>query len=67
MSKRARREITASKRPKTKLGLPDLDHSEAAVLDSLTFARVQAEDIVSKERVGDDASACIARWHHRLE
>jgi hypothetical protein len=35
MSKRAKRKIAASKRPKTKLGLPDLDHSKAAVLDSL--------------------------------
>jgi hypothetical protein len=34
MSKRARRK-PASKRPKSKLGLPDLDHSKAAVLDSL--------------------------------
>jgi site-specific recombinase XerD len=35
MSKRATRKPAASKRPKTKLGLPDLDHSKAAVLDSL--------------------------------
>src|SRR5438309_5902488 len=35
MSKRARRKLAASKRPKSKLGLPDLDHSKAAVLDSL--------------------------------
>jgi len=35
MSKRARRKPAASKRPKSKLGLPDLDHSKAAVLDSL--------------------------------
>lgn len=35
MSKRARRKTAASKRPKTKLGLPGLDHSKAAVLDSL--------------------------------
>ncbi|HEY7307632.1 MAG TPA: hypothetical protein VH601_26145 [Bryobacteraceae bacterium] len=35
MSKRARRKLAASKWPKSKLGLPDLDHSKAAVLDSL--------------------------------
>ena len=35
MSKHARRKSATSKRPKSKLGLPDLDHSEAAVLDSL--------------------------------
>lgn len=35
MSKRARRKAAASKRPKSKLGLPDLDPSKAAVLDSL--------------------------------
>ena len=35
MSKRATRKAAVSKRPKTKLGLPDLDHSNAAVLDSL--------------------------------
>ena len=35
MSKRARRKAANAKRPKSKLGLPDLDHSKAAVLDSL--------------------------------
>jgi hypothetical protein len=35
MSKRATRKSAVSKRPRTKLGLPDLDHSKAAVLDSL--------------------------------
>ena len=35
MSKRGRRQSATSKRPKSKLGLPDLDHSKAAVLDSL--------------------------------
>lgn len=35
MSRRARRKPADSKRPKSKLGLPDLDHSKAAVLDSL--------------------------------
>jgi hypothetical protein len=35
MSKRARRKPANSKRPKSKLGLPDLDHCKAAVLDSL--------------------------------
>jgi len=35
MSKNARKSPTKSKRPKTKLGLPDLDHSKSAVLDSL--------------------------------
>ncbi|HEX4170443.1 MAG TPA: hypothetical protein VHZ55_33680 [Bryobacteraceae bacterium] len=38
MSKRAKhskRKPNASKRPKSKLGLPDLDHSKAAVLDGL--------------------------------
>jgi hypothetical protein len=35
MSKRAKRKSVTSKRPKSKLGLPDLDHSKAAVLDSL--------------------------------
>jgi integrase len=35
MSKRVKRKSARSKRPKSKLGLPDLDHSKAAVLDSL--------------------------------
>ena len=36
MSKRTnRKSINRGKRPKTKLGLPDLDHSRTAVLDSL--------------------------------
>jgi len=35
MSKRIKRKSATSKRPKSKLGLPDLDHSKAAVLDSL--------------------------------
>jgi hypothetical protein len=35
MSKRVTRRSSGTKRPKTKLGLPDLDHSKAAVLDSL--------------------------------
>jgi hypothetical protein len=35
MSKRARRKPATSKRPKSKLGLPDLDHSKVAVLDGL--------------------------------
>ena len=35
MSKHIRRKCASSKRPKSKLGLPDLDHSKVAVLDSL--------------------------------
>jgi site-specific recombinase XerD len=35
MSKHATRRIAKTRRPKTKLGLPDLDHSKSAVLDSL--------------------------------
>jgi site-specific recombinase XerD len=35
MSRHARRKSSKLKRPKTKLGLPDLDHSKSAVLDSL--------------------------------
>jgi len=36
MSKRtSRKSASRGKRPKTKLGLPDLDHSRTAVLDSL--------------------------------
>ena len=35
MSKNARKSPAKPKRPKTKLGLPDLDHSKSAVLDSL--------------------------------
>jgi site-specific recombinase XerD len=35
MSKRVKRKSAKSTRPKSKLGLPDLDHSKAAVLDSL--------------------------------
>ena len=35
MSKHAKRKSSKLKRPKTKLGLPDLDHSKSAVLDSL--------------------------------
>ena len=38
MSKHSRRRSATSKRPKSKLGLPDLDHSKAAVLDSLRSA-----------------------------
>ena len=35
MSRHAKRKSSKLKRPKTKLGLPDLDHSRSAVLDSL--------------------------------
>jgi site-specific recombinase XerC len=35
MSKHGRKKIAKTKRPKTKLGLPDLDYSKAAVLESL--------------------------------
>lgn len=35
MSKRMRRKPANSKRPKSKLGLPDLDRSKTAILDSL--------------------------------
>jgi hypothetical protein len=35
MSRRAKRKSSKLKRPKTKLGLPDLDHSKSAFLDSL--------------------------------
>jgi hypothetical protein len=35
MSKRATKKSAKPERPRTKLGLPDLDHSKAAVLDSL--------------------------------
>ena len=35
MSKNARKSTAKPRRPKAKLGLPDLDHSKSAVLDSL--------------------------------
>jgi site-specific recombinase XerD len=35
MGKHGRKRTAKTKRPKTKLGLPDLDHSKAAVLESL--------------------------------
>ena len=35
MSKNARKSPAKPKRPKAKLGLPDLDHSKSAVLDGL--------------------------------
>ena len=35
MSKHNGRQFAKAKRPKTKLGLPDLDHSKSAVLNSL--------------------------------
>ena len=35
MSRHARKSLAKGKRPKAKLGLPDLDHSKSAVLDSL--------------------------------
>jgi hypothetical protein len=35
MSKHNRGQFSRAKRPKTKLGLPDLDHSKSAVLNSL--------------------------------
>jgi hypothetical protein len=35
MSRHAKRKSSNPKRPKTRLGLPDLDHSKSAVLDSL--------------------------------
>jgi hypothetical protein len=35
MGKYARRRCQGKKRPKAKLGLPDLDHNKAAVLNSL--------------------------------
>jgi hypothetical protein len=36
MSKHLKGKSLKPKRPKTKLGLPDLDHSKSAVLDSLS-------------------------------
>jgi len=38
MSRRSKGKSPTAKRPKTKLGLPDLDHSKSAVLDSLRSA-----------------------------
>jgi len=35
MSRHTRKSLAKGKRPKAKLGLPDLDHSKSAVLDSL--------------------------------
>ena len=35
MNRHAKRKSPKLKRPKTKLGLPDLDHSKSAVMDSL--------------------------------
>jgi len=35
MSRHARKSLAKGKRPKAKLGLPDLDHSKSPVLDSL--------------------------------
>jgi hypothetical protein len=35
MGKHAKKRPAKTKRPKTKFGLPDLDHSKAAVLESL--------------------------------
>ena len=35
MGKHGRKKTAKTKRPKAKLGLPDLDHSKAAVLESL--------------------------------
>ena len=35
MSRHPKRKSSKQKRPKTKLGIPDLDHSKSAVLDSL--------------------------------
>ena len=35
MSRKGNRKSAKPNRPKTKLGLPDLDHSRSAVLDSL--------------------------------
>jgi hypothetical protein len=42
MSRHAKRKSSKLKRPKTKLGLPDLDHSKTAVLDSLRSPGVEA-------------------------
>lgn len=44
MSKRAGRKPATSKRPKSKLGFPDLDHSKAAVLDS--FVRQSPNGVI---------------------
>lgn len=46
MSKRARRKRT--KAPKSKLGLPDLDRSKAAVLDRLAQPRVGSQHSASQ-------------------
>ena len=37
MSKRAKRKPNPSKRPKSKLGLPDLDHSKGGELERIQF------------------------------
>jgi integrase len=39
MNKHGTRRTAKAKKPKTKLGLPDLDHSKAAILDSLESKR----------------------------
>jgi hypothetical protein len=43
MSRRKGKSLT-SKRPKTKVGLPDLDHSKSAVLDSLRSPESKRDD-----------------------
>ena len=42
MSRHTRRNSAKGKRPKTRLGLPDLDHSKNAVLNSLRSPGVEA-------------------------
>ena len=54
MGKHGTRRSTTAKKPKTKLGLPDLDHSKAAVLDSLRSPESKRGCATPLRRTGAD-------------
>ncbi len=60
MSKPATKRSAKTKTPKTKLGLPDLDHSKAAILGSGSALPLRIggspQDACPSRRAGDDTS-----------
>jgi hypothetical protein len=48
MSRHTNRKSSNPKGPKTKLGLPDLDHSKSAVLDRSTPGEITAKTLKSR-------------------
>jgi hypothetical protein len=59
MGKHAWRKCQGKNRPKAKLGLPDLDHSKAAVLNSLRSPGIQARVSLRDRRYSDETHVFV--------